>query len=138
MLNLRAYVRLYSPGARHPTYPNIMASASKDESVRIWNIMTGDCLAIFTGDGGHKDQVLCCDISDDGLKLVSGGMDHTVKIWDLSWLVRAAWGVPLDFFESVYLAIRLSDCNGSKRPIVFLQTIPLHQHVLISHATAHD
>ena len=69
---------------RHPVHPQIIVTASKDESVRLWSLTTGACLAIFAGDGGHQDQVLTCDISLDGARLVTGGIDHTVRIWDLT------------------------------------------------------
>ncbi|KAF8662676.1 hypothetical protein HU200_056279 [Digitaria exilis] len=31
---------------------------SKDESVRLWNIHTGICILVFSGDGGHRKDVL--------------------------------------------------------------------------------
>lgn len=32
---------------------------------------------------GHTDGASCIDISCDGLKLFSGGLDNTVRTWDL-------------------------------------------------------
>jgi len=42
----------------HPAMPNIIASASKDLSVRLWNVSNGVCVAIFAGARGHRNDVL--------------------------------------------------------------------------------
>ncbi|KAI3986594.1 hypothetical protein MKX01_014132 [Papaver californicum] len=38
--------------------PSLVVSASKDESVRLWNVHTGICILIFAGAGGHRNEVL--------------------------------------------------------------------------------
>lgn len=67
----------------YPKNHNFIFSASKDESIRLWNIQTSTCVAIFAGDKGHHDEVLCIDIHILGNCFVSGGMDTTIKIWNL-------------------------------------------------------
>jgi polycomb protein EED len=67
----------------HPVDANLVLSASKDESIRLWNIKTATCIAIFAGEGGHRDDVLSIDIHPLGNCFVSGGMDTSVKIWNL-------------------------------------------------------
>ena len=68
----------------HPTKPALILSASKDESIRIWNIQTGAVVMIFAGLEGHRSDVLSADFHQlNGERLVSGGIDNTVKIWDL-------------------------------------------------------
>ena len=42
----------------HPVDCNLLFSASRDESIRLWNIVTGSCVLIMAGDQGHRDEVL--------------------------------------------------------------------------------
>ncbi|KAK9141721.1 hypothetical protein Syun_011121 [Stephania yunnanensis] len=41
-----------------PLKASLVVSASKDESVRLWNVDTGICILIFSGVGGHRNEVL--------------------------------------------------------------------------------
>ncbi len=58
---------------------DLLASASKDETVRIWNLTTNTCKFILTG---HTNWVF-------GLKqitpsiMASGSWDKTIKLWDI-------------------------------------------------------
>ncbi|CAO2206192.1 unnamed protein product [Urochloa humidicola] len=64
--------------------PSLIISASKDESVRLWNVQTGICILIFSGAGGHRNQVLSVDFHpSDMTRFASCGMDTTVKIWSM-------------------------------------------------------
>ena len=67
----------------HPLLDFIVFSASKDESIRMFNIETAVCVGIFAGDKGHRDEVLHIDIHPRGISLVSSGMDTSIKIWNL-------------------------------------------------------
>jgi WD40 repeat protein len=35
---------------------------------------------------GHKDSVYSVAFTPDGKELVSGSLDKTLKLWDVSWL----------------------------------------------------
>jgi WD40 repeat protein len=54
-------------------------SCSEDETIKIWDAQTGECLKTFTG---HTGWIMAIDLSHDGHLLVSGSIDHTVKVWD--------------------------------------------------------
>lgn len=64
-----------------PTDEWILLSASKDESLRMWNVKTSTCVAIFAGHEGHRDCVLSLAWHPHGHQFASGGMDTTVKLW---------------------------------------------------------
>lgn len=61
----------------------LLITASKDESLRLWNIRSATCVAIFAGHEGHRDSVLSLSFHPLGTTFVSAGMDTSVKIWSL-------------------------------------------------------
>ncbi|QCE09814.1 polycomb group protein FERTILIZATION-INDEPENDENT ENDOSPERM-like [Vigna unguiculata] len=64
--------------------PSLVISASKDESLRLWNTRTGICILIFAGAGGHRNEILSVDFHpSDIYRIASCGMDNTVKIWSM-------------------------------------------------------
>ncbi|KAF8344349.1 uncharacterized protein EI90DRAFT_3029355 [Cantharellus anzutake] len=56
-----------------------VASASSDETIRIWDTLTGDELKVLRG---HTGPVWLVSFSSDGSKLASASRDETVRIWD--------------------------------------------------------
>ena len=67
----------------NPTYNDLVLSASKDNSVRLWNYLLGMQLAIYAGKEGHEVMVLSIDWHFTGKTFCSGGGDR-IRIWELS------------------------------------------------------
>lgn len=67
-----------------PIDPGLVFSASKDRSVRLWNMRTMICVAVFGGDRGHRDEILSLDIHMLGNCMASSSMDTSIKIWNLN------------------------------------------------------
>jgi len=58
---------------------NLLASASIDNTIKIWNIENGKCLMTLTG---HTDCIESLAYLGNNL-LASGSEDTTIKIWSL-------------------------------------------------------
>ena len=56
-----------------------IVSGSMDNTVNIWNAVTGQIIKTLLG---HTDSVNSVAWSHDGLRIVSGSFDNTVKIWN--------------------------------------------------------
>jgi len=54
-------------------------SASRDRTIKVWDVSRGFCVKTFTG---HSEWVRCIVPSDDGRLLASGSKDQTARIWD--------------------------------------------------------
>lgn len=59
---------------------NLIASASFDNSVRLWHGLTGKFIAVFRG---HCNSVYQVCWSGDSRLLCSGSKDSTMKVWDI-------------------------------------------------------
>ena len=59
---------------------DLIASASADKRILLWDSRTGEVTDSLTGHQGYVSHVA---ISRDGQKLVSASWDKTIKIWDL-------------------------------------------------------
>ena len=67
-----------SGAAGSPSSGNLLVSASRDKSLRIWDVSTGYCVKTIRG---HADWVRDVSPSFDGEYLVSAGNDNTARIW---------------------------------------------------------
>ncbi|KAH8151143.1 uncharacterized protein LAJ45_04845 [Morchella importuna] len=69
-----------------PINQDILASASADSTVRLWNISAEyerqPCALICAGEG-HRETILSIAFHASGRYLLSGGMDHIVNLWIL-------------------------------------------------------
>jgi WD40 repeat protein/serine/threonine protein kinase len=77
----------FSPDGRFA----ISVGGFRDETLRLWNIETGECLRTFEG---HSDSVLSVSFSPDGCFALSGSQDTTLQLWDieLGKCLSTFWG----------------------------------------------
>jgi WD40 repeat protein len=57
-----------------------VVSGSRDKTIKVWSMMTGECVKTLKG---HVDYVNSVAIFPDSEHLVSDSEDKTVKIWDI-------------------------------------------------------
>jgi hypothetical protein len=55
-------------------------SGSYDDTLRLWDVNTGDCLRTFEG---HTNAVTSVNLSGDGRYVLSGSDDKTLRLWDV-------------------------------------------------------
>lgn len=56
-------------------------SGSRDNTVRLWTLLTRKCLRVFTG---HAASVVSVAVTPDRHFIVSGSWDNTLKLWALT------------------------------------------------------
>ncbi|OMJ96041.1 hypothetical protein SteCoe_423 [Stentor coeruleus] len=59
---------------------NLLVSASKDYTVKLWNLNTRECQATFLG---HTSWVTCLAISHKKKLAISGSEDMSVRVWNI-------------------------------------------------------
>ncbi|EOB01407.1 Enhancer of split groucho-like protein 1, partial [Anas platyrhynchos] len=68
------YALAISPDAK------VCFSCCSDGNIVVWDLQNQTMVRQFQG---HTDGASCIDISNDGTKLWTGGLDNTVRSWDL-------------------------------------------------------
>jgi len=78
-----------------------IVSGSADNSIKLWNFTTGECFSTLIG---HSDWVKSVAVYNNvlginsnmtnylGSRIVSGSMDHTIKIWDYKTCLQTLEG----------------------------------------------
>ena len=57
-----------------------LASGSDDQTVKLWDVASGECLRTLEG---HSNYVYSVAFDVSGGTLASGSDDRTVKLWDV-------------------------------------------------------
>jgi WD40 repeat protein len=61
----------------------IAVTGGWDHTVRIWDLISGIPIGLFSGHNGRVTAVACGQLDGRAIA-VTGGWDHTVRIWDLT------------------------------------------------------
>ena len=130
---------------------SMLASASEDNYIRLWEVSTGRYIRYFWGHTkkGSGDGVTSVVFSPDGQMLASGGRDYTVRLWNVatSELIRT-----LEEHQDVVNSVAFSPdgqmlVSGSNDSTIQLwkvstgelvRTFEGHQHVVNSVAFSPD
>ena len=72
----------------HPKTKELLLSASKDCTVRLWNFRRSELLSIFGGPYSFESDVLCIDWNPSGDYFVGSGVDCVVSIYKIDELIQ--------------------------------------------------
>lgn len=66
------------PGSKNPDKPRMLATASFDSTVRLWNVQNGSCIAVLSR---HRESVYSVAFSPSGDYLASGSLAGQLYVW---------------------------------------------------------
>lgn len=72
-------IPIFMPGQPQPQ--PLLASASTDQTIRFWDIHTGQCFNVLRG---HADWIHAIAFTPDGKYLASASTDQTARIWEVA------------------------------------------------------
>ncbi|CAI0461576.1 unnamed protein product [Linum tenue] len=68
------------PGTNNPNQQLVLASASFDSTVKLWDVEVGKLISTLCG---HRDPVYSVAFSPNGEYLASGSLDRCINVWSL-------------------------------------------------------
>lgn len=80
--SLQIYTLQWAPYSQRDSSsnaPRILATASFDATVRIWDALKGTCLHVLSN---HTEAVYSISFSPDARLLASGSFDEVLNVWD--------------------------------------------------------
>lgn len=86
-----------------PDDGKMLASASDDDTIKLWDYPTGHLLKTITG---HSANVRGINFSPDSKTLVSGSADRTIKLWNLASIIKHSAEQPENLLETGCLVIK--------------------------------
>ncbi len=86
-----------------------IAAASRDKTIKLWDIKKGYLLKRFEG---HQDEATAVAFTPDSQRIVSASLDFTIRIWDIENLQ------PLRVFQ------------GHERGVITVTVSPDNRHVV--------
>lgn len=75
---LQIYTLQWAPCALSENGPRILATASFDATVRLWDALTGTCLHVLEN---HSEAVYSTSFSPDARLLATGSFDEVLNVW---------------------------------------------------------
>ena len=126
------------PGTMNPNATLLLASASFDSTVRLWDVDRGVCQNTLVK---HSEPVYSVAFSPDGRLLATGSFDKAIYIWDIAVRERISSFVFIFFkflfsifsVQKLFIVIEAQvaylKCVGTVEILALVQVLPTEQYV---------